>query len=318
MDIAWIMGRGIPTEEVIEKMKDSDPPVNYLVGTPKGRLSILENKFLDLSWEEVRDGVNVKLLDEDGEIYVLVESADRVNKERSMRCRKLRKLLLRLKQLQEQKNSRDLLLLKIGAAKKDAGRAASFIEIHVPAPQEYEKDKMFTYSLQRDKLRIARRKEGRYLLRTNLTGTDPATLWKQYIQLTEVEQAFKDLKGELSLRPVYHRKDSRIEAHIFVAFQAYCLNVTLKQRLKGLSPGLTQREVIEEFKKIQMVDVDLPTTDGRHLIFSRYSQPELEHKILLSQLKMHLPTQPPPRITSKKPFRENLIPKENRICSEDF
>ncbi len=294
----WIMDRGIPTEETIEKMKQSDPPVSYLVGTPKGRLTELEKRFLGLSWEEVRKDVNVKLLKREGELYILVESINRINKERSMRRRKAKKLWNRLKQLQIQKNSRDQLLLKIGAAKKEAGRAYSLLTINLPNTKEPVNEKTFTFSLSKDKLRIARKKEGRYLLRSNLTNTDPVSLWNQYILLTEIEQSFKDLKGELSIRPIYHQKDRRIEAHIFVAFQAYCLNVTLKQRLKVLAPGLTQRAVIEKFKKLQMVDVHLPTTDGRNLVLSRYTQPEKEHKILLNRLKLDLPPQPPPKITS--------------------
>lgn len=295
----WVMDRGIPTEATIKKMKDSAPPVNYLVGTPKCRLTELEKRFMDLSWEEARENVNVKLLAEEGELYILVESADRLNKERSMRCRKLKKLWNRLKQLQQQKNSRDKLLLKIGAAKKDAGRAYSLIEINVPATEDTGGDKPFTFSLRKDKLRAVRRKEGRYLIRSNMATTDPALLWKQYMLLTEIEQAFKELKGELSLRPIHHQKDARIDAHIFVAFQAYCLNVTLKHRLKALAPGLTQRSVVEQFKKIQMVDVLLPTTDGRHLKLSRYTQPEKEHNILLNRLNLYLPPQSPPQITSK-------------------
>lgn len=295
----WVMDRGIPTEATIKKMKDSVPPVNYLVGTPKGRLTELEKRFMDLSWEEARENVNVKLLTEEGELYILVESADRLNKERSMRCRKLKKLWNRLKQLQQQKNSRDKLLLKIGAAKKDAGRAYSLVEITVPATEDLAGNMPFTFYLRKDKLRAVRRKEGRYLIRSNMATTDPALLWKQYMLLTEIEQAFKELKGELSLRPIHHQKDERIEAHIFVAFQAYCLNVTLKHRLKAFAPGLTQRAVIEQFKKIQMVDVHLPTTDGRHLKLSRYTQPEKEHNILLNRLKLYLPPQPPPKITSE-------------------
>ena len=204
-----------------------------------------------------------------------------------------------MKQLQQQRNSRDKLLLKIGAAKKDAGRAYSLVEINLPAPEESINDKPFTFSLRKDKLRAVRKKEGRYLIRSNMTVTDPASLWKQYMLLTEIEQALGDLKGELSIRPINHQKDERIEAHIFVAFQAYCLNVTLEHRLKAFAPGLTQRAVIEKFKKIQMVDVHLPTTDGRHLKLSRYTQPEKEHKILLNRLKLYLPPQPPPKITSK-------------------
>ncbi len=294
----WLMDRGIPTEETIKKMKDSGYPIKYLIGTPKGRLTKLEKKFLDKPWEEVRQKVKVKLLKEDEELYVLVESADRVNKERSMRRRKLKKLWARLKQLQAQSNTRDQLLLKMGAAKKEAGRAYSLIKINLPDAKGIVNKETFTFSLNKDKLRKVMKKEGKYLLRSNLTATDPGLLWKQYMLLGEVEQAFKEIKGDLLIRPIHHQKDIRIEAHIFVAFQAYCLNVTLKQKLKLLAPGLTPRAVIEKFKKIQMLDVHLPTTDGKQLVLTRYTQPEREHKMLLNQMKLNLPKQPAPKITS--------------------
>lgn len=156
----------------------------------------------------------------------------------------------------------------------------------------------FTFSLRKDKLRGVRKREGKYLLRSNLTSHDPAMLWKQYIQLTEIEQAFRNLKGEMNLRPIHHRIEERIEAHIFVAFQAYCLHVTLRQRLKALAPGLTAGAVLDKFKQIQMVDVEMPTSDGRTLKMARYTHPEKDHKIILSQLKLELPKQSPPRITS--------------------
>ena len=149
------------------------------------------------------------------------------------------------------------------------------------------------------KLRQVRRREGRYLLRSNLPPDDPAKLWRLYIQLTEVEQAFKELKGDLSIRPIYHQLDRRIEAHIFVAFMAYCLQVTLKQRLRALAPGLTPRAVIEKLGTMQMVDVELPTTDGRHIVLPRYTQPNKNQQILLQRLKLTLPPQPPPRITAQ-------------------
>ena len=110
---------------------------------------------------------------------------------------------------------------------------------------------------------------------------------------------FKELKNDLSIRPIYHQKDSRIEAHIFVAFQAYCLQVTLKQRLRLLAQGLTPKAVLEKFSTLQMVDVHLPTTDGRYLVLPRYTQPNKDQQILLSQLKLSLPDQPPPKIYSK-------------------
>ena len=112
----------------------------------------------------------------------------------------------------------------------------------------------------------------------------------------DIEQAFKELKGDLSIRPVYHQTDERIEAHIFVAFLAYCLQVTLKQRCRALAHGLTRRAVLEKFSLMQMIDVHLPTTDGRELILSRHTEPEKDQQLLLQQLKLQLPPQPPPKI----------------------
>jgi transposase len=216
-----------------------------------------------------------------------------------MRRRRLKKLWKRLQELQQQKLTRDQLLIKLGAAKKEGGRAYYLLDIRLPEKDQAVTRQTFTYSLNRKKLRTVRRREGRYLLRSNLTAEDPALLWRHYIQLTEIEKAFKELKSDLSIRPIYHQKDSRIEAHIFVAFIAYCLQVTLKQRLRALAPGLTPRAVLEKLAAIQMVDVHLPTTDGRYLVLPRYTQPNRDQKILLSQLKLDLPNQPPPRIHSE-------------------
>jgi transposase len=294
----WVMDRGIPTEETLAQMRVAEPPINYLVGTPKGRLSQLEKVFLKRPWEAVREAVEVKLLDQEGELYVLARSAGRADKERSMRRRRLKKLLKRLQELQGQTLTRDQLLLKLGAAKKEAGRAYHLVDIRLPDKDQAVAPDTFSFALNRRKLRIARRREGCYLLRSNLGGNDPAQLWHYYIQLTEVEQAFKELKGDLSIRPIYHQTDARIEAHIFVAFMAYCLQVTLKHRLRALAPGLTPRAVLEKMAALQMVDVHLPTTDGRCLILSRYTQPEKDQQLLLSHLKLELPPQPPPKITS--------------------
>ncbi len=293
------MDRGIPTEETLKQMREAEQPVRYLVGTPKGRLSKLEKEFLTRPWKQVHDAVDVKLLEKDGEVYVLAKSVGRVDKERSMRRRRLKKLWKRLTELQQQKLSRDQLLIKLGAAKKEAGRAYYLVDVRLPEKDQEVTPQTFAFSLQREKLRCTRRREGRYLLRSNLTAEDPALLWQHYIQLTEIEQAFKELKGDLSIRPIYHQKDSRIEAHIFVAFIAYCLQVTLKQRLRALAPGLTPRAVLEKFATIQMVDVHLPTTDGRYLVLPRYTQPNKDQQILLSRLKLEFPDQPPPRIRSE-------------------
>ena len=294
----WVMDRGIPTEEVLARMRCAETPVRYLVGTPKGRLSKLEKAFLAKPWEQVREQVQVKLLDQGEELYVLALSQGRRNKERAMRRRRLKRLWRRLHELRRQTLTRDELLLKLGAAKKEAGRAYALVAIQLPDPGEAVTPATFTFALRKDKLRIARRREGRYLLRSNLSGEDPAALWRYYIQLTEIEQAFKELKGDLAIRPIYHQNDERIEAHIFVAFLAYCLQVTLKYRLKSLAPGLTPRAALEKLAPMQMVDVRVPTTDGRVLILPRYTQPDTDQQLLLSQLKLTLPEQPPPRIQS--------------------
>jgi Transposase DDE domain len=230
---------------------------------------------------------------------VLAESEHRIGKERGMRQRRLKRYVQRLKQLQGQGLTRDELLMKVGAARQDAGRAAYLIRLTLPQSHEAVTPDTFHFELDRARLRRTRRREGRYLLRTNLTGHDPGQLWTFYTQLTEVEQAFKELKHDLSIRPIYHFREERIEAHIFVAFLAYCLQVTLKNQLRRAAPGLTPRAVLEKFKTMQMVDVHLPTTDGRDLILSRYTQPEPEHRLLLDHLRLTLPAQPPPKIMAR-------------------
>jgi len=302
----WIMDRGIPTEEVLGEMRQSEVPVYYLVGTPKGRLNKLEAQLLSLPWEKVRDSLSVKLLKQDGELYVLACSTSRQAKERAMRRRRLKRYWNRLKELREQKLDRDRLLMKIGAAKKEAGNAARLVELSLPLPHQDVAPETFRFRLIKDNLRKARRQEGQYLLRSNLVGEEASTLWKYYVQLVEVEQAFKTLKMDLSLRPVYHSKDERIEAHIFVAFLSYCLQVTLRQRLKALAPGLTVRSILEKFASIQMVDVHLPTTDGRELRLPRYTEPNREHLLLLSRLALQLPPQPRPELLDKKPKMTRL------------
>ena len=250
----WLMDRGIPTEDVLQEMRACDPPVRYLVGTPKGRLSRLEAALAEAPWQKAREGVEVKLL-------------------------------------------------KIGAAKGEAGRAAGLVEIALPKPPQAKSKRQepvtFSFSLNKEALRQARRREGRYLLRSNMAHGDPAALWQQYMVLTQVEEAFKNLKGDLALRPVFHQKDRRIEAHIFIAFLSYCLHVTLRRRLHAQAPGLTPRAVLEKFATMQMIDVHLPTTDNRNLILCRHTEPDTDCRLLLEKLNLSLPAQAPPKITSK-------------------
>ena len=289
----WVMDRGIPTEAVLAEMRGSDPPVQYLVGTPKGRLSRLEKQLLAKPWQEARPGVSVKLLAEDDELYVYAESVDRVSKERAMRRRQLKWLWKRLRELAAMEVPREEMLMKLGAARARAPTAWRLVDIAMD-----KESAMFSYALNRQKLRRIRRREGRYLLRTNLTENDPALLWQYYTQLVAVEEAFKNLKGDLAIRPIFHQEERRIEAHIFIAFLAYCLQITLQRRLHALAPGLTARSALEKFAAVQMIDVHLPTTDGRELLLTRYTQPEPELRLLIQQLKLQLPPQPPPRIAT--------------------
>lgn len=292
----WVMDRGIPSEDSLAQMRAMG--AGYLVGTPKGRLSKFERALLEKPWVQIRPGVHVKRLATEEDVYVLAQSEARIAKERAMRRKRLGRYIERLQALQGQSLTRDKLLMKLGAARHEAGRSAGAVMVSVPETSPDSSTASFEFKLDRAKLRRMRRREGRYLLRTNLSAHEPDALWKFYVQLTEVEQAFKEIKNDLAIRPIFHKTEPRIEAHIFVAFLAYCLQVTLKARLRALAGGTTPREVIETFKTIQMVDVLLPTTDGRELVLSRYTQPEPQHRVLLQQLRLQLPAQPPPRISA--------------------
>ena len=299
----WLMDRGIPTEEVLAEMRASDPPGQYLVGTPKGRLARLGSRLLEQPWQQAREGVDVKLLAEDGETYVLARSRDRAGKERGMRNRRLRHYLAALHRLRLERKrplTRDHLLKALGAAASKAGRDAGVVEISLPDEGQPVTPEAFSYRVDRARLRELRNREGNYLLRTNLNGTDPAVLWERYMQLVQVEEAFRNLKGDLGLRPVWHQLEGRIEAHVFISFLAYCLQVTLRSRLKALAPGLTPRAVFEKMANVQMLDVEFPTTDGRVLTLPRHTEPEPEVELLLERLKLTLPPQPKPRITAAR------------------
>jgi hypothetical protein len=262
-----LVDRGVPTEEVLAEMRVADPPVHYLVGTPKGRLTRLEKHLVAQPWQEARPGVQVKLLPQEGELYVLAQSRDRVAKERAMR-RRLKRLWTRLKKISTTQLTREELLMKLGAARDQSRSAWRLVVIEIAADSA-----TFGYRLDRNKLRQARSREGRYLLRTNLVEDDPAKLWSHYLLLVAVEEAFKNLKGDLAVRPVFHQLEARLEAHVFIAFLAYCLHVTLARRLHALAPGSTPRSVLEKFAAMQMIDLHLPTTDDRELVLTRYTSP---------------------------------------------
>jgi hypothetical protein len=266
-------------------------------------LNRLEKHLIEKPWRKAREGVEVKLLAQDEELYVFAQSADRVAKERAMRRRRLKWLWARLGKLAAMNISYEEKLMKLGAARSKAPTAWRLVDVTLD-----KQSAVLSYSLNRKKLRIARRREGRYLLRTNLTNQDPAVLWQYYVQLVAVEEAFKNLKGDLAIRPIFHKGERRIDAHIFVAFLAYALQVTLTRRLHAPAPGRTARSALEKFAAVQMIDIHLPTTDDREIVLTRYTQPEPELQLLVDRLKLTLPAQPPPKITAAvraKPARRS-------------
>ena len=292
----WLMDRGIPTEALLQEMRSSRKETYYLVGTSRAKVQQYEKKWLELPWRKVRDSVQVKLFEKDGELYVLAKSEGRQAKEIAIRRKKLARLLRKLRAMRRSCPKRDQLLMRVGAAKTDAGRAFGFVKINLPQARQEVARETFTFRLDKAKLKEAERRDGHYLLRTNLVAEDPAVLWDRYMQLTQIEAAFKCLKSDLGIRPIYHQLEHRVEAHIMVAFLAYCLSVTLQQKLRGHAAGLTPRAVLEKLAAIQMLDVSFPTTDGRLLVMPRYTEPDPEQAIVLHQLGLVLPQQPPPRI----------------------
>jgi transposase len=294
----WLMDRGIPTEALLQEIRTSRQDTFYLVGTSRAKVKQYEKQWLELPWHKVRESVEVKLFAQDGELYVLAKSEGRQAKENAMRRKRLARLLRKLRAMRRSCPKRDQLLMRVGAAKTDAGRAFGFVKINLPSAGQEVTRETFTFWLDKDRLKDAELRDGHYLLRTNLVAEDPAVLWDRYVQLTQIEAAFKCLKSDLGVRPIHHQLEHRVDAHILVAFLAYCLTVTLRHRLRMHAPGLTPRAVLEKLAGIQMLDVSFPTTDGRRLIMPRYTEPSPEQALLLHHLNLVLPQQPPPRITT--------------------
>jgi transposase len=268
-------------------------------------LSKLERDLVSRPWEQVHEGVQVKLLERDSELYVLARSADRKKKERAIRRRKLKRLIHGLNRLKRRSIGRDQLLKSVAILQKEAGRAVALVKIREPKVDEPVNRQTFVCTLDRAAWKAAQDRDGCYILRGYLPWEDPGApgqdqqapvLWAWYMQLVQVEEAFKTLKSDLDLRPIHHQIENRVEAHIFVAFLGYCLTVTLRMKLRPAAPGLTPRAVLQSLSAIQMVDVHIPTTDGRVLILPRYTEAQSEQHMILEKLKLELPSQPPPRI----------------------
>jgi transposase len=300
----WVMDRGIPSEEILREMRDPAREIFYLVGTPKGKIQQYEKKWLDLPWQKVRESVEVKLFEQEGELYVLAKSAGRQAKETAMRRQRLARLFRKLRAMRRSLPSRDQLLMRLGAAKSAAGRAFQFVHLQVPGEDQEVTRETFQFRVDKKKLQAAEWRDGHYLLRSNLTAGDPSVLWARYVQLTQIESVFRSLKSELGIRPIYHQLEHRADAHILIAFLAYCLQITLKQRLLLHAPGLTPTAVLEKLAEIQMIDIWIPTVDQRWLILPRYTQPSSDTKLLIEKLRLELPSQPPPRLTAQEERNE--------------
>jgi transposase len=303
----WVMDRGIPSEEILREMRDPTREIFYLVGTPKGKIQQYEKKWLDLPWQKVRESVEVKLFEQEGELYVLAKSKGRQAKETAMRRKRLARLFRKLRAMRRSLPSRDQLLMRLGAAKSAAGRAFQFVHLQVPGEDQEVTRETFQFRVNKKKLQAAEWRDGHYLLRSNLTAGDPSVLWARYVQLTQIESVFRSLKSELGIRPIYHQLEHRADAHILIAFLAYCLQITLKQRLLLHAPGLTPTAVLEKLAEIQMIDIWIPTVDQRWLILPRYTQPSSDTKLLIEKLRLELPSQPPPRLTAQEESNEIAV-----------
>jgi hypothetical protein len=314
----WIMDRGIPTEATLKEMREAG--TQYLVGTPRSMLGKLEQSFADKPWHQVHESMQVKLAEHDGEFYVLAHSDQRQLKEKAMHRRRfkaygrgLHALRRRCRPGQRNRISRDTLLGKLAVLKQQAGRMSGAVIVHIPDEGQRPTPLNFHYHLNAEFSRDSLERDGSYILRSNATQSDATTMWSMYMQLTFIEAAFKSLKSDLAIRPIFHQLQHRVEAHLFVAFMGYCLLAALRKHIEPAAPGLSPRAVLEQLGAIKMVDVCLPTTDGRWLIMPRYTEPEPEQSMLLEKLGLQLPAQPPPRIRAgklliKEPEDQSMTP----------
>ena len=276
-----------------------------------------KRRFKNGKWHRYFSVVE-KLVEQEGEVYVLARSEDRRHKERAIRRRRLKRLVKGLNDLKRRPVSRDVLLQKIGALKAEAGQVKQFVRIHLPKEGEPVTRTTFRCSFDWAGWRRSRDREGAYLLRGYLPATvaeDGVSLWRMYMQLVQVEQAFKNIKSDLAIRPIHHQIEPRVEAHILVAFLGYALLASLRLKLQYAAPGLTSRAVLEKLSAIRMVDVCIPTTDGQLLVMPRSIEPQADQQLVLEKLNLTLPAQPPPRIRSG----EVILPAAaDQPCSADL
>lgn len=294
----WVMDRGMVSEENIEFMKKRG--ARYLVGTPKSMLRKFEQELLTKGWEEVHPGIEVKICagPEDGEeTFVLCRSGGRKDKEKAILNRFLDRLEAGLGKLKEQAEKgrlrdRQQAERRIGRLLERNSRAASLFTITVNETGS-GKDRRLAIDLKKseDRYHWALQSGGSYILRTNWTEADPKTIWKKYIQLTEVEDAFRTEKHDLGMRPIYHQKKDRTQAHILVCFLALSMWRTLQQWMKASGFGTAPKKFIEEMREVRSLDVLLPARD-KTIRLRVVSRPSKELKVLLHRMKILLPNKP--------------------------
>lgn len=306
----WVFDRGVVSEKNLEKIRERGG--TYVVGTPRAQLKKFEADLLAQDWQKVRGQVEVKLRrGTNADMYVIARSVKRRAKEQAIRRLRMRKLYDSLKQMAASvKNGHlrhyEVLMKRLGRLEERYVQVFGFVEIN--HGRKEEDVAYLSVKLKRAVLKQAYRRDGIYLLRTNLSEEDPAKLWEQYIQLTEVETAFRTLKSEVQLRPIYHWVEPRVEAHVMLAFIAYAMWICLKWILKPVATGLTPRQMIELFRNIQLVEVWFDTADGRRICLPRITIPNPEHQVVLEQIKWKLPEQPPPRIyAGREGFEKNVV-----------
>jgi len=295
----WVFDRGINSEKNLEWLRERG--ACYLVGTPKSQLTAFERRLTDQDWQKAAPEVEVKLCPTDSEIHVLCRSAGRIQKENAMRRRAIKALI------------RDLIKLRnlISKGKLKDGktidrRIAHLEERHRPYWRFLKhcacQGGRLRWQWDKEKWKASVNRDGAYLLRAHWPGgsNDPAHLWQTYVQLTEAEAAFRTIKGEIKVRPIWHKLPQRVEAHIMIAFLGYAMHVCLKKLAAAKAPSLTPWQILQHLRKIVMVDVEFETRDGRTLTIPRITIPEQEQAAILLQLGWTLPQQPPPRIRSRQ------------------
>jgi transposase len=294
----WVMDRGMVSEDNIEFMQTRG--AKYLVGTPKSMLRKFERELLSKGWEEVSPGVEVKLCaspEGSEETFVLCRSEGRKDKEGAMLDRFIGRLeagLGRVKAHAEQGRLRDRQKAerRIGRLLERNSRAASLFDVTV-TETGLGKDRYLDIEIRKrhDRYQWALQSGGSYMLRTNWKEADPKTIWKRYMQLTEVEDTFRTEKHDLGMRPIYHQKQDRTQAHILVCFLALAMWRTLQQWMMASGLGTAPRKLIEEMREVRSLDVLLPARD-KTIRLRVVSTPPKELKVLLQRLKILLPNRP--------------------------